>query len=211
MTTVTNMLGYPTTLSTNLNPGVVGNMYVCTATLTLTLPSPATAGQYIGAKVRSATGIVTINRNSSDVIYGAGVAGTTSITLGADGASVVLMSDGTNWHIVDGAQDTGWLPIPTYTNSWASNSGPATGGTVAGYRLTGNTVRCSGTIKTGTSATAAFTLPAGARPTTTLYVIGANAGALTVPVGYSITNVGVVTPNFSSGTAPSIEFTFTVD
>lgn len=54
------------------------------------------------------------------------------------------------------AGDSGWLSISTFTNSWT--------GTVR-YRLIGQTVFLNGTISGGASATAAFTLPVGYRPT----------------------------------------------
>lgn len=100
MTSVSNLLLYPTTLSGSLNPGVAGNLYVCTASLTLTLPSPASAGQMIGVKVRGTSLTITVNRNSSDVIYGPGMSGLTTLSMTSDGQLVVLISDGTNWQVV---------------------------------------------------------------------------------------------------------------
>ena len=74
-----------------------------------------------------------------------------SIDLGSIGSYLSLISDGSNWFITEGQQDSGWI-TPTLLNSW-------TEAIPVGYRLTGNIVRFKGAIKDGTMNTTAFNLP----------------------------------------------------
>jgi hypothetical protein len=101
LNSLVNLLNYPVARSTNLNPCVAGNFYYCTASITMTLPTP-TIGQMIGFKLRAASGTITINRAAADVIFGPGFdsAGVTTIALTAPESFVILVSDGTNWHVV---------------------------------------------------------------------------------------------------------------
>lgn len=55
--------------------------------------------------------------------------------------------------------DSTWTAVATYTNSWAAS------GTTPGYILQGRTVYLRGAMTAGTAGDAAFTLPAGYRPT----------------------------------------------
>ena len=175
---------------------------------TVTLPTP-TAGQFIGVESIDGSGTLpTTVATPSGAIVGPGVvAATASILLGAARAFVILESDGTNWHIISGAQDTGWLAVGngSMTNAWVNGS-PA-----FGYRLQGNVVRLRGVLTTGGSGINALTLPAGYRPATAINVpasvIGfANAAAI-------ITTGGVLQPAYASagGGWSADGITFTVD
>ena len=119
--------------------------------------------------------------------------------------------NGSAWQTFAG--DTGWIAISGYTNSWVSNGGPGTGGTVAAYRRIGNVVRLAGTVKSGTTGNAVFTLPSGYRPPATVY----GTGVLTVTalgvVQWLISTAGVVTPSYGGGgSVPSLDgVIFTVD
>lgn len=151
-----------TSVSTNTSV-VDGKFYTVTAgTTTMTLPTPtanATVG-VIASSGQTGAAPTTVTR-SSGVINGLGVAGATSIALGAVGAYVVLLADGTNWNIVAGQQDTGWVALTL--SGGASQVGSTH---TVGYRLQGDRVWLRGAVSFGSaSAITIFTLPAGARPT----------------------------------------------
>jgi hypothetical protein len=205
---------YPNAVSSS-TACVAGNGYIVTtgtSSLTMTLPTP-TAGIFIGVKkVDNTTGTITVTAGSGNIL-GPGVpAATASIPVSAYGAYVTLMADGTNWHIVAGQQDSGWLPF-SYSNSYASNEGPATGYTAAGYRITGNVVRLGGSVKTGTTGNAIATLPAGYRPAyANVYLNSFASAAGADPCTFDITSAGVITPTFPAGATPILDgLTFTVD
>jgi hypothetical protein len=101
--------------------------------------------------------------------------------------------------------DTGWQPIPTYTNSWASAGGPATGGTVAGYRIIGNRVFLGGKISGGSSAAPAFTLPSGARPPYAMNLPTVTSTGGESAVVCTLTTGGVFTPTWSGNTVPTLD------
>lgn len=215
LTSVTNLLPYISAVSANVSSAVAGTFYVVTTSssgITVTLPVP-TAGQVIGIKkTDSGTGAVTVTAGSG-AIYGPGCgsSGLSSIPLGAEHAYVVLQSDGTNWHIIAGALDSGWQTF-TYTNSWASNGGPAVGGTAAGYRKIGNLVKLAGSVKSGTSGNSIATLPSAYLPAAACgFASTANALAADL-CAISVSTSGAVVPTFSSGTTPYLDgCIFTVD
>lgn len=90
------------------------------------------------------------------------------------------------------AGDSGWLSISTFTNSWT--------GTVR-YRLIGQTVFLNGTISGGASATAAFTLPVGYRPTYAWnYAIGYTNAAAPASMYGAIATTGVWSCIYASTT-----------
>ena len=175
--------------------------------LTVTLPAP-----FPNARVKVTnfgTGGSTVSQHASEVIYGwgMGAGGATSFPLGAYGATATVESDGVNWFVTAGMQDSGWLAVGngSMTNSWVNGS-PA-----FGYRLQGNVVRLRGVLTTGGSGINALTLPAGYRPATAINapasVVGfANAAA-------TITTGGVLQPAYASaGSGWSADgITFTVD
>lgn len=195
---------FGTAVAASVNPCVAGTLYIITngaSAFTFTLPSPV-AGIAIGfKKADSGAGGNTITAGSGVILGpGTGSAGSASIPCSALGAYVVLQGDGTNWHIVAGQQDSGWVPL-TYSNSWASNGGPASGATAAGYRLIGNVVRVAGSIKSGASSTLAFTLPAGVRPPSNVNVLleSLSTGGLADYLGAAaVATSGAVTPQYTS-------------
>jgi hypothetical protein len=94
--------------------------------------------------------------------------------------------------------DAGWT-APAYTNSWVDFGAPNL--TVA-FRLVGNWVELRGTMKSGTINAAAFTLPAGYRPTATAqFAVPSNSLFGMV----SITSAGVVTPVVGSNVSVSLD------
>jgi hypothetical protein len=205
MNQIVQMDVYATAVSSSVNPAVAGSFYIVTTSssnLTVTLPSP-TQGICIGVKkTDSGAGTLTITAGSG-VIYGPGTgsSGSSSIPCSAQGAYVVLQGDGTNWHIVAGQQDSGWV-TPSYTNSFNGFQ----------YRLTGNVVRLMGLNTAGSSGNPAFTLPSGYRPFATRAWALTNNGAVTTNMIGVISPGGVVTPTFASGTGVYLDpVTFTVD
>lgn len=110
-------------------------------------------------------------------------------------------------------QDSGWLTIANgaMTNSWV-NAGSISG--AFQYRMIGNRVFLQGSITGGTSANAAFTLPAGYRPTRTQNLTGNTQGTFSTVI-FTISTSGVCVPFFNSaGSATPITFdgtSFTVD
>jgi hypothetical protein len=214
MNQLADMVLYPTPTSVSVNPCAAGTSYVVTtgaSALTMTLPNsgsaiPALAGNIIGIKKADNTaGTVTVTVAGGTYILGPGVpASTASIQVSAYGAFVTLLFDGTNWHIISGAQDTGWLVLTNYANSWLSSSGPATGGTAAGYRVTGNVVRLGGKITAGTTGLIAFTLPATAYPMRALTLMSADTSTPTI-VSWAVSAAGVCTPTYTAGTIPTLD------
>ena len=131
-----------------------GDLVVPTTSVTVTLPTAPAVNTVVGVVVGyGATGAsaVTVNRAGSATIYGVGLSGATTLALGTGGAQVVLQFDGTNWAIVSGQQDTGWVPMSLSTNI---TTGTGTG--VAATRLLGDRVFLRGhlTNNTGGSVSA---------------------------------------------------------
>ena len=62
------------------------------------------------------------------------------------------------WTQVGGASDTAWTNVSAFTNSWGAGSN------APGFIKLGNVVWLRGNLTAGTANTAAFTLPAGYRP-----------------------------------------------
>src|SRR3990167_5139214 len=76
-----------------------GRLYLVSGNTTATLPPPATAGAgfRVGFKKNDAAGTtVTINPDAAETIDGA-----SSLTLATRYDTVLLICDGTNWHVVD--------------------------------------------------------------------------------------------------------------
>jgi hypothetical protein len=152
-----------------VNTSVVdGKFYIVTAgSTTMTLPTP-TVNATVGVTANSgqAGAAPTTIARSSGVINGLGVAAATSIVLGSVGAYVVLLADGTNWNIVAGQQDTGWLPLALGPGIIAFS--PYT----PSARLQGDTVRLKGVLQNNSGLIAAnatwATIPSACHPGTGL-------------------------------------------
>lgn len=150
----------------------------------VTVTSPAAA---VGATFGAVAAYAAANATpvtvavASGVIIGPGIPpSTTSIILGIQRASVVLTSDGSNWYVTGGAQDTGWKNISGFLNSWAAEvSDPPR------YRVIGNVVRLQGSMNGGSNNTTCFPMPAGAIPATVQYaaVWVSGSGATNLPGG----------------------------
>jgi hypothetical protein len=93
------------------------------------------------------------------------------------------------WNSIGGVTDTAWTNVPSLSGSWV-NSSP-----VPAYVRINGIVYLRGVIISGTINTAAFTLPAGYRPSAQTWWSNEFNGAF----GYgSITPAGVVTPVLGS-------------
>jgi hypothetical protein len=102
------------------------------------------------------------------------------------------------WHIVGVAGE------PTFQNGWTN-----TAGTQAGFRkMPDGTVRVKGNLTGGTVNTAAFTLPAGYRPPTSLVFTGIGNNDSTSYVYISLATTGVVTIYTDRNNAANINFDF---
>lgn len=117
-------------------------------------------------------------------------------------AGAVLPASDLNTYLRDNLTflygDTSWT-APTFTNSWVDFGGTCP---AAGFRLVGTRVVLRGAIKSGTINTAAFTLPAGYRPTGSVtFAVNSNGsyGAAT------ITSAGVFTPAVGSNVAFNLD------
>lgn len=88
--------------------------------------------------------------------------------------------------------DTSWTAVGSFTNSWANFGAPYF---AAAYRKVGTAVWLRGCVSSGTIGQAAFTLPSGYRPASTLQVPCASNGAYG---SVQVNSAGVVTPNVGS-------------
>ena len=185
-----------------------GDLVNATASLTVTTPTIASGARFgaIANYSASNSSPVTISA-ASGYLIGPGIpASTTSILLGAVGANISFVSDGTNWYQTSGAQDTGWV-TPSLTNSWGA------GTRVPQYRLIGNRVFLRGFFSTvQSSGTSAFTLPSNCCPTQALGIPNYSPSA-TFPSYINITATGLVEPSYG-GSAADVwidGITFTTD
>lgn len=169
-----------------------------TASCTVTLPTP-TANAQIGIQATyaaSGASPVTITAGSG-TINGPGCSGVSSILLGTTDAFVILEGDGTNWIIIGGQQDSGWLTIGSFTNSW-TNGAPA-----VAYRLVGDRVYWRGNMSGGASGSQPFTIPAGYRHNVAnalnISLVSYNSTPTAVAAAWNIVNSGANTVYFASG------------
>lgn len=153
----------PTSTSTS-KTAASGQCMVVTGSsaVTITLPSHS-SGQRLKI-VNLSTGGTTVSGTNID---GVGLSAASSFPLGTVGASAELFDDGTNWYIVAGQQDTGWvaLTLSTNWNAYAGAYAPA-------YRLAGNVVYLSGacTNNTGGVSSSPFAaFPGGIHPASAVY------------------------------------------
>ena len=183
---------------------VNGNFVNMTATGTITSPA-ASAGAVFGVIANygaSNASPVTLT-TASGYFIGPGIpASTASILLGTVNSFATFTSDGTNWYLTSGAQDSGWI-TPALVNSWALVS------FAPQYRLVGNRVVMRGDAGTGTTGTTMFTLPSGYRPIQNQIVA---AVATLTPCGLEVFSTGAVVPTFGTGSDVNLHaVTFLID
>lgn len=199
----------PASVSTN-STVVNGQCLITTGSsaITITLPTN-TKGALVGI-VNQTSNVTTVSGSNID---GVGLSAASSFKLGTAGASAVLLGDGTNWYIVGGRQDSGWVALSTM----GLNANLATG--IATYtpsftpaaRLIGDRVWFSGMLHaTGTiSGATLWTMPTGWRPSTIAYPIAPvyiSSGGTNTPVPLQIQTSGVVNGlTLSTGDGPWLE------
>lgn len=105
------------------------------SSITVTLPSHV-KGQKIGV-LNIGTGVVTV---SGSDIQGQGLSSASSFPLGATGSHATLLDDGTNWLMIEGEQDTGWVTLTAVIGTLAAPDHPYA-------RKIGNRVFCRGSIE----------------------------------------------------------------
>jgi hypothetical protein len=156
---------------------------------TITLPAP-NVGVIVGV-IADGTGVVTVTTPSGAIFGpGLGASGSPSALLGEIFQYVVVIGNGTNYIVSQGAQDSGWQSF-SFVNSWA--------GSGANYRLTGNVLRFRGSVSGGSSGTTMATLPSAYRPATAA-AIGATTFVSTFAAGsLAVTTGGLVQPSYVSG------------
>lgn len=129
-----------------------GDYWFANAGAAVTLPSASPAGVLVGVAAQagvSGASPVTVSGGGA-VMGGLGLAGApSSIVLGTPGAFVVLVSDGSGWHIIGGMQDTGWV-----NGSYATNWNNSFSGVTAAARVVGDEIRLRGCATNGTGGSA---------------------------------------------------------
>lgn len=159
------------------------------AGVTVTLPAPTTANQLVAISAfgtgPSGSNPVTVSGTN---IYGVGLIAASSFKLGTPMASVLLQSDGANWQMVSGRQDTGWVAL-TLAASW----GTVVGTYVPAGRLTGDRVELRGVAQnnTGGSSAGIATLPAAFVPGSIVRVPTSIAGGTVTPGGATVSGTGL--------------------
>lgn len=143
---------FPTTAATSTT-AAAGLSYVVSPSQTLTYPASPTKGDLIraiaGSTVTGATAVV-VAASGGKGINGLGLSSASSFKLGTPGAHATAQYDGTNWQIIDGQQDTGWVALTLATNWIAVVS------TVAftpSARVAGDRAYMAGAAKNNTGAT----------------------------------------------------------
>jgi len=132
-----SVLNAPTTVDTasSISP-FFGDVRFASAgsnNITYTLPTPGAviaggaSGYTSGGRIRivrtdNSSNSVTVSTPSGN-IYGPGLGtSATSLVLNYQQAFVDVVSDGTNYHVVGGAQDTGWLTSVSYVTGFQTYS-----------------------------------------------------------------------------------------
>lgn len=163
-----------------------GDLIVAASGTTITLPTPS-----VNALVAVVAGspITTSVTVSGANIYGVGLNSASSLKLGVTGASVLLQSDGTNWLIIAGQQDGGW--ITGFASGVSIN--PGTGAATPAGRLIGDRVYLKGALTTTGTISASQTIlgplsglpaPATARKP----ILGTNSTPAQCSLGSSLSN-----------------------
>jgi hypothetical protein len=164
----------------------------------------ATAGALVAiTALNTVTGATPVTvTGAASSIFGIGMGGVTSFSLGTAGSYAVLQSDGTHWYVIAGGQDSGWVAV-----TLATNIGQIAGSYVPAARLRGDRVELAGGVQnnTGVAITAATiaTIPAGLRPASTVQVAppcgnGSGTVQLSVSTAGALAVVGT-SPAFPTG------------
>lgn len=166
------------------NAAAAADFVLASGGVTVTLPA-AVANTFV-AIACYATNACTVSGSN---IYGPGLSAASSFNL-ALGASVILHADGTNWHMIAGQQDTGWLTItPT-----AGYNGSTAGAYVASVRVRGDQAMLKGQIASNSTNNVFGTVPVAARPAQGVGFGAIVEGAATPQLAF-LTTAGALTSN----------------
>lgn len=88
-------------------------------------------------------------------------------------------------------QDSDWITVGSFTNSWGAGS------RAPQYRKVGNRVQLRGLLTSGTAGATAFNLPSGYRPPQNHLIAAVNVAGSATSV--TVDTSGNVQPNTSSG------------
>lgn len=138
-----------------------GQSVIASPSTTQTLPS-ASAGALVAITALSTVTGATPVTVSGSKIYGVGLSNASTFLLGTPGAHAVLQSDGTNWYVVGGQQDTGWVALSLSTGMTATGGSNFTSAYTPSARLIGSRVWLKGAIQqgsTGNSGSSIATVP----------------------------------------------------
>lgn len=166
---------FPTT-ATSARAIVAGESVMVSPSTTVTTATSPTKGDIIQIiALNTVTGAtpVTVAIGGSKVVNGNCLVSATSFFLGAPGASATIQYDGTNWRMIAGQQDTGWVlassssgPNATpYNTNWSDDVSFK-----VGWRAQGNILYVrgwavwsgGGTVSPGSPSI--FTIPAAFAP-----------------------------------------------
>lgn len=140
-----------TTVNTSANYGEI--IEAAAGNLTVTLPSPSVSGQIVGV-VGGGGGTTPVTVSGTN-IYGTGMwSGSSSFKLGTVGSFAILQSDGSNWIIVAGEQDTGWVNVTPAANFSLGSGAYRT----AAVRLQGDRVDMRGALSLSADTGGAVTM-----------------------------------------------------
>lgn len=193
---------------------VDGDWILASAGITITLP-PAVANATVRVTATSlvtSASPVTVTHRLTETLYWQGSQGATSVVLGVPNNTLTLVCDGTNWCIVSGTPDTGWIAMGLTASIGVNTITPQ-------YRRVGDAVYVRG----GFGATASFaanatiaTMPTAAAfyqvVPCSLFSGGVWTGSVT-PLQFTAGNVIVLTNTLTSGAAifiPGISLLSTV-
>ena len=100
-----------------------GDWIVASPGVTILLPPPSLNALIAITAASTVVGATPVTVNGT-AIFGPGLpsGGTTSFVLGSDVASVLLQSNGFQWIMIAGQQDTGWDAIPTTPGAGVTSS-----------------------------------------------------------------------------------------
>lgn len=151
-------LGLAVQTSTSSTPVKTGQMMIffgSATAVTATLPTPK-INAIVGIFNDLPAGKVTVTTPSGNIGMDGGIV--SSFPLGSYGSVVYLISDGSNWFVLSGRQDSGWVPLTL--------SGVSAGAEAPSARLRGDRVELRGYCQVAQSATIAAgttfaSLPAG--------------------------------------------------
>lgn len=189
-------VGYPLyTPMTVSGSAVSGASILANAGISVGLPAASSAGLapitiVANTGVTGASPVTVTGAN----IFGIGLSAASSFVLGTPLSSVTLLPQGSNWVMIAGQQDTGWLTI-----TLAGNVGPAASYDTPSARLVGDMVRLKGAF-TNTSGSAitigttVATVPSAMHPATQRGIGITFPGGLLSGPAIAITTGGIIEP-----------------